>query len=225
MLIAVPDLQTAEEPEANLTSFMSKELSSFSIWVSWNNGSHCSRQDCQGLPKTKATLQEGARIWTQTWAQTWNQIIVLEPGDYFLAKWLFKRGKKAFVTVESSGTIERQSYKPFARKQTVAIYFPYTPQNRVCMHSLLICWIATWISSPNGNSLTSPWVLDVLANISMATAQVTNTESVSDFREKLLLQPKIKIAKHQCLILSRNKCGKSESQCDKFILRVFSIHF
>lgn len=136
---------------------MSKELKSFSIWVAGNNGSHCLRQDHHSLPKTKATPQERSWTWTQTWAQTWNQVIIQEPGDYFLANHL-REAEKHLWQAYVWDPVERQSYKLFARKLSVVICFLHTPQNRVCMHFLLICWIAASVSPPDGNSLTSPWV-------------------------------------------------------------------
>lgn len=140
-----------------MPSFVSRELNSFSIWVAGNNGSHCSRQHHQDLSKTKEIPQKGSGTWTQTWAQTWSQIIIWEPGVYFSAKWLFWE--------EEEHLWQSNIWDPVQRvlqticKKTVAIYFPYTPQNRVCMHSLLICWIAASVPSPNGQSLTSPWML------------------------------------------------------------------
>lgn len=68
-----------------------------------------------------------------------------------------REAEKHLSNVGDAG--ERQSYKSFAGKLSVAICFPYPPQNRVCMCSLLICWIAASVSSRNRKSLTSPWVL------------------------------------------------------------------
>lgn len=126
-------------------------------------------------------------------------------------------GRRGFVTVKylwSSGK------SPTKCLQENCCHFFSLHSPKEGLHAFLVNMLNCRISS------FSQWKkLDKPMDVSMATEQVTTTESTCDLWEKPLLQPKIKLTKHQCLIVSRCKWGNYEHQCDKCVLRLFSICF